>query len=649
MTSRSKNVRIRPSNGNSSSSEEEEEIPKIRTVKSSFKTKIKPQREPSPEEKGNATGIIVSKNRVIRPVREQSPPEHKASSKSSKAQVDSSSSEEEEPVVPIRKSSSSLKLSSTTVKPSSSVVKPSATIKPVVTAKPSSNVIKPSSSVKSIGKPTKKVASSSEDEDEIVIIAPSNRSKSTVVIHKPVKKEVSLPVPIRPSIGSKIRLPLTTPPSTSILKPVELVEEEGVSSVKIPKEEKVAIPIKKKTPPSSKEEGTFSLADVKGAANKLKEYVKVANEGYDFYPLVKELTYQVGVSAKQWYEDFMNAPTNPIISNLSYGFLQSFLPGFQILLRNIARLGGNQLAVYFLTSIGFAEGRLLALVGLGPDLESNIKKVLRLFIEVSNPMGWGILLYRLAQASTELFSFLDEGGLLGDLDLLKVSPPSKDESILDSISRKATSETNKFIYRSLRLTLKSLIDDLSSFIANDNMQYIVNKLLSLYILGVNEGSINKERVQTPSPLSKGVMRQASDKISEYIRPITTKLSEVAAPLNKQAGEIISAAAIQELETFIINTEFKLEDAFPTDSLALIDEKGHHLELEEEFQMALQGMGSIAGAQMLRLMAEYAQSILGEEHTVEELLSSPVGLTFVQRMARSGVSYLANFFRTHKDT
>ena len=475
-------------------------------------------------------------------------------------------------------------------------------------------------------------------------------------IKKPIKKEKSpVPIKVKSSTKKPIKKEETSSPEpikvkSSTKKPIKKEETSSPEPIKVKSSTKKSIKkesssseeevksvkkgVRAKIPHSSKKEKeinvirindgrllSFPPKEEKSFLENMKDYIlsidlatirnffKALKGDVDLYPTLKGSLRDTGLAAMERYEDFVNAPSDPIISNISLGFLEDFIPKFKMLLLNLTRIGGPTLVSSFLNSIGFTETKLLRLFKIGKDPKDQLKILAKMFVQISNPLGWVLIISNIIKSGYNVYKYFDNGGVIGKLGLIKDS---------EGIEKKIRTWSDKV----LRTTLSSMLDDLTSVIEDADNRDNSNKILKLLLLGTGKSKISEakqEKVESKS----------------YLEPILTRIKVITKPINKQVGNIASEMGAQTLD-YLINKKynFEVKELFPKESLLLLNkEDGYEVEDEESVQWALQEIGGLTSILISNLLASFATSFEGVNFKPEELLTKEVDTSYISSSIR----------------
>jgi hypothetical protein len=324
--------------------------------------------------------------------------------------------------------------------------------------------------------------------------------------------------------------------------------------------------------------------------------VHKTSNGIDIYPYVKEGS----VLAMQSYHNFMEATSNPIINNIAKGFATTFIPKFRMLLININRLGGGEVLATFMRDIGFVEIIMLN------QAQKTAKEIAKMFIQISSPLGWAYTIANLAKMGIDITKFIQEGGLIGKLGLIKDK----------EVYFKRVSE--KFVDGTLRKTMTSAIDDLTSHLVDTDMRDISSYCLKILLLGKGKSSIKS---------IKGEINY---------KPISP-FKSIAAPFNDQIGTMMSSSIEGFVDYFI--RDINIDNLFDENSL-IIKENDSPIEEEDFYREILFYLGSIVGDQIVLLLANYASTLPKINKTPELLLTEEVKFSILQNAIKNASALVA---------
>lgn len=487
---------------------------------------------------------------------------------------------------------------------------------------------------------TKKSSTKKEESSSPVLVKPkTNTKKPTIKIIK--KEETSSPEPAKQKTKSSNKKSAKREETSS----PEPAKQKSKSSIKkSSKKEEIKSEkkgIKAKIPHSSKKEKeidyinikggrllSFPVKEEKGFLEIMKDYIfsidlatvrsffKTLKGEVDLYPTLKGNLRDTGLVVMKKYEDFMDAPTDPIISNISLGFLEDFMPKFKMLLLNLTRIGGPVLVSSFLDATGFTETKFLRLLKIGKDPKEQIKIIAKMFIQVSNPLCWVFIITNIVRAGYDIYKYFDDGGVIGKLGLIKDS---------EGIEKKLRIWTEKVI----RTTISSMLDDLTSVIEDQGTRDNSNKILKLLLLGTGKSKMVK-------------VKQEKVESKSYLEPILVKIRMITKPINKQVGNVVGELTAQSLD-YLINRkyDFEVKTLFSKESLLLLNkENGYEVEDEESVQWALQEIGGLSSILISNLLASFATSFEGVNFKPEELLTKEVDTSYIS----SGIKKVFDIFK-----
>ncbi|MBC7475893.1 MAG: hypothetical protein H7263_16545, partial [Candidatus Sericytochromatia bacterium] len=283
-------------------------------------------------------------------------------------------------------------------------------------------------------------------------------------------------------------------------------------------------------------------------------------------------------------------------NNIAKGFATTFIPSFRILLINLQRLVGKDVIIKFMNDIGFVENILLR------QARSKMKEGIKMFIQLSNPLGWAYTLINLIKSGVDLTQFVNKGGLIGKLELVKNTGLGRFGAYDETLGY--------FLDGTLRKTFSSIITDLSTNLFDSNIGQISAYSLKLLVLGNEVTTISPYKVkdQNKSPI-KSIM----------------------APLNKQVAIVASSAAEGVIDQFL---SYMNEDLFDEASLHIDDEE------EKDYRDVLQSLGEVAGDQIAFILAAYATTLLPVTKTVSELLTDKEPVSRLQQAVSNGAALVA---------
>ena len=315
------------------------------------------------------------------------------------------------------------------------------------------------------------------------------------------------------------------------------------------------------------------------------------SKGVDLYPSLKS---DLNIAIVK-YNNFMNAPSNPITNNIAKGFAKTFIPQFRILLINLQRLIGKNIIIKFMNDIGFVENVLL----------SQVKSKAKMFIQLSNPLGWAYTLINLVRAGVDLSQFVDKGGLIGRLELVKNKGLGRFGAYDQTLGY--------FLDGTLRKTFSSAITDLSANLLDPKIGHISAYSLKLVVLGTGTTAVSPYKEDNPNNN-------------------LVKSDNIMAPLNKQVGLIANSAVEGVIDQFLSYTN---EDLF--------DEADLHIDEEEEkdYRDVLQSLGEVAGDQIAFILASYAATLLPVTKTASELLVDKEPVSRLQQAVSKGAALVTS--------
>ena len=342
----------------------------------------------------------------------------------------------------------------------------------------------------------------------------------------------------------------------------------------------------------------------------IRTFLKALKGDVNLYPQIKGNLKEAGLISMKKYEDFMDAPTDPIISNISLGFLRDFIPKFKMLLINLTRIGGSNLASGFLDDIGFTETKLLKILKVGKNAKEQVKIIAKVFLQMSNPLCWVMIITNIIRSGYDIYKYFDNGGIIGKLGLIKET---------EGIENKIRSWSDKV----LRTTISSMLDDLTSVIEDEDNRRSSNKILKLLFLGT--GTTKAVQIK-------------EEKVESYLEPVLKKIRIITKPINKQVGNVVSELSAQSLDYLInVKYDFKVEDLFPDENLRLLDQEEHDIEDEKSVRWALQEMGGLSSILMTHLLASYVTTIKGMDYDPSLLLTTEVNTSLISNIMRKMVS------------
>jgi hypothetical protein len=545
------------------------------------------------------------------------------SSAKTKKIISSSDSEEEvkKGVSPVKATKPSNKKPSNKKVVSSSESKPP-TGKPVISSKkiiisPSSDSEPPKSVRKPVISSKKIIISSSSESESPKPVKKATLSPSKEKVTKSAKKVISSTDEDKKDSSSEIPIHIQNKkksPSKGAKIPHSFKKKDSPDdSIKINNGELPSIPVSKVEEKSYFEiikEAIFSidLATV-------KSFVKTLKGEVNLYPLIKGNLRDAGLVISGKFEDLVNAPNDPIISNISMGFLEDFIPKFKILLVNLTRIGGPELASNLLNVMGFTETKLLRLFKIGKDAKDQAKIISKMLIQISNPLGWAFIISNIVKSGYDIYKYFDNGGIVAKLGMVK-----KSEGLEDKF--------RKWSDRVLRTTLSAMLDDLTSIIEEDDKRDTSNKILKMLILGTNN---------TSAPVEK----KKEEVSKSYLEPLLVKVRLITKPINKQIGNVMGEVSAQSMD-YLVSKKFniKAKTLFTDEDLRLLDKEDNDIEDEESVRWALQNVGKLSSVTITHLLASFIIYQYNLKYDPNDLISGEVSTSYIA----SGVKKVFNLFK-----